>query len=95
MELALRNFRLEAFAWRLSFLGTFAWELSLGKFRLGTLALDHWPDIFRSGTFAGELSPASLDFKCSSQGLDFRFRCQGLDLRLGWQDWASALGVGF
>ena len=61
LKLALKNFRLEALAWELSFGGTFAcelgfrkknvWELSLGNFGSGSLAWDLWLGIFGLGSW--------------------------------------------
>ena len=77
MELALRNFRLETLAWKLSFWGIFDWELPLGNFGLGSLALDLLPGIFRLGTslenFRLEVYISGLAFRFQISGLDFRF----------------------
>ena len=50
LELALRRFRVEALAWELLFLRTFAWELGLRNIRSGTFA---WA--FGFGSLAWEL----------------------------------------
>ena len=55
LDLALRKFRLEALAWELSFLGTFAWELGLRNIRLGTFAWELWFGIFGLGSLAWNL----------------------------------------